>query len=513
MIGIISSIGIGLGGIVLLVIAVVVIRKTSAGTIIRSAQKEASRLLDESNKEAKRIVSKAQGDSQRIQNEKRKELENENKTRRQAVADLENRASQKEKYLAQKEDQLDEKESWLEKEKDKIKELKRKEEEIIASLSGKLEKIAELSKEDAEKLLLQNVEKECKQKAGRIIKDIESNAKKIANRRAKEIITDAIQRTAVDHVSSLTTTMVNLPDDDMKGRVIGKEGRNIRAFEAATGVDIIIDDSPGTIIVSAFDPIRREIAKMALESLLEDGRIHPARIEEAVDKARSELKNICMERGEKAAEQVGQEFHPSIIEYLGKLYYRSSYGQNMWYHALESAHIAGIIATQLGVNPYLAKRGALLHDIGKAIDFEKEGSHTQLGKDICLQAGESPEILNCIMAHHEEEEPDTIEAIIVMVADAISSVRPGARREATEAYVKRLEKLEAIASAFDGVETVYAIQAGREVRVIVRPEEVNDDGAAKLAFDIAKQIENEVDYPGEVKVSIIRETRAFGIAH
>ena len=365
---------------------------------------------------------------------------------------------------------------------------------------------------EAEKQLLQNVERESRKKAGKLIKNIEEQAKKVATRRAKEIVTDAIQRTAVDHVAPITTSTVMLPDDEMKGRVIGKEGRNIRAFESATGVDVIIDDTPGAVVLSAFDPIRREISKMAMEKLIQDGRIHPTRIEEAIEESKKELQDIIVERGEKAADEVGLSFHPKIIEFLGKLYYRTSYGQNILMHSLESAHIAGIMAGTLGVNINLAKRGALLHDIGKAIDFEQEGSHTDLGKEICEKYDESDEVINCIMAHHEDEDPDTIEAILVMMADAMSSVRPGARRESLETYIKRLEKLEGLANSFGGVEKAYAIQAGREVRVLVKPEEVDDDAAAKLAFDMASKIEDELDYPGEVKVSVVRETRSVGIA-
>jgi ribonuclease Y len=506
IIGIILASGVALGT------AAVIFRRFAANQSFQKAEREAKRIVDKSRREARDIVNKAQSDAQRTQSRARREADDEIKSRRRSLQDSENRISRKEKQLDQKEISLDEKEDWLEKEKERLRQLKRKEEQVLQEMSERLETIAELSKEEAEERLLKNVEIECRKKAGRMIKDMEEQAKKIANRRTVEIITDAIQRTAVDHVSSVTTTIVNLPDDDMKGRVIGKEGRNIRAFESATGVDIIIDDSPGAIIVSAFDPIRREIAKIALQSLLEDGRIHPTRIEEAVQKAKKDLHAVIIEKGERAAEEMGMEFHPKIIEALGKLDYRSSYGQNILHHSLEAAHVAGIIAQQLGVNVALAKRGTLLHDIGKALDFEHEGSHTELGRDLCAQCGESAEILNCIMAHHEEEDPDTIEAIIVKMADAISSVRPGARREATETYIKRLEKLETLANAFDGVEKAYAIQAGREVRVIVQPDIVDDEAATKLAFDIAKKIESELDYPGEVKVSVVRETRAFGVA-
>ncbi|NDC83550.1 ribonuclease Y, partial [bacterium] len=434
------------------------------------------------------------------------------KSRRQAVAQVENRVLQKEKHLDQRDLRLSEKEDQLNTELEKVKMLKKKHESVIESLSEKLEQAAGFSSEEAKQILLNNVEREVRQRAGKMIKEIEDQARKVANRRAKEIVTDAIQRTAIDHVQAATTSVVQLPDDELKGRIIGREGRNIRAFESITGVDVIIDDTPGAVILSSFDPIRREVARMALQKLTSDGRIQPAKIEDAVDRARKELQEVIRERGERAADQIGLQFHPKIIELLGKLHYRTSYGQNILAHSLEAAHIAGVMAEELNVNVALAKRGAMLHDIGKAIDFETGGSHDDLGKEICEKYGESDEVINCIMAHHEDEDPDTIEAILVKMADAISAVRPGARRESVETYIKRLEKLEGIANSFDGVDRAFAIQAGREVRVIVKPEEVDDPSMHKLALDMAKKIEADLDYPGEVKVSIIRETRASSIA-
>ena len=493
--------------------AIYLLRLMATDKRLKFAEKTRQESVEKAINQANDIVNKAHTEGQRIISKLRQEVEEENKIRRKSVNEIEQQALQKEKHLQQKEKQFLEKEAFLEKEVEKLKVLRKKEEQLLEELSGKIEKIAGLSKEEAEKTLMASIERDCRHRAGKLIKDIEDQAKKIANRRAKEIVTDAIQRTAVDHVAAATTSVVQLPDDDMKGRVIGREGRNIRAFEAATGVDVIIDDTPGAIVLSAFDPLRREIAKMALSQLLEDGRIHPTRVEEAVDAAKKELKNIIIERGERAADELGLQFHPAIIEMLGKLHYRTSYGQNMLKHSLESAHLAGIMANTLGVNVNLSKRGAVLHDIGKAIDFEQEGSHTDLGKEICEKYGESEEVINCIMAHHEDEEPDTIEAIIVMMADAISSVRPGARREATESYIKRLEKLESLANSYKGVDKAYAIQAGREIRVIVRPDEIDDASAKKLAYDMAKKIENELDYPGEIRVNIVRETRAFGVAH
>lgn len=498
--------------IIVTLVVLILIRRMASDKKIKAAHREANKAIDKANREAHHIVKKAHNEAQDIANKSRRECENEIKERRRTIAEIEKTLNGRESQLENRERQLIDSQESLKSEIRKYEALIRKEEDRIVELSTKLETIAGLSKEDAEKQLLENVEREARKKAGKLIKSIEEQSKKIANRRAKEIVTDAIQRTAVDHVAPITTSSVMLPDDEMKGRVIGKEGRNIRAFEAATGVDVIIDDTPGAVVLSAFDPIRREIAKMAMEHLIQDGRIHPTRIEEAIEQARAELNDIILERGEKAADEVGLSFHPKIIEYLGKLYYRTSYGQNILMHSLESAHIAGIMAGTLGVNVNLAKRGALLHDIGKAIDFEQEGSHTDLGKDICEKYGESDEVINCIMAHHEDEDPDTIEAILVMMADAMSSVRPGARRESLETYIKRLEKLEGLANSFKGVDKAYAIQAGREVRVLVKPEEVDDDAAAKLAFDMANKIEEELDYPGEVKVSVVRETRSVGVA-
>ena len=461
---------------------------------IERAKKEADKVLERAEFEHKNIVKKARREGEEIVREQQKITK------------------QMEKRLYDKEEKLNEKEDRLEESKQKYIQLQNKQKELIETLSNKLETVSGLTKDQAETLFMTNIEQEMRQKASDMIKDIEDKTKKIAQRRAREIVVDAIQRTAVDHVTNITTTTLQLPDEDMKGRVIGKEGRNIRTFEAITGVDVIVDDTPGAVILSAFDPIRREIAKMTMKKLLDDGRIHPARIEEEIQKSREELNELIMEHGERAADELGLQFHPKIIELMGKLNYRSSYGQNILYHSLEAAHVAGIIAAQLGVNVKLAKRGAMLHDIGKALDFEREGSHTHLGKEVCEQYGESPEILNCIMAHHEEEPPETIEAIIVMIADAMSSVRPGARRESIETYVKRLEKLETISKQFNGVEKAFAIQAGREIRIIVNPEDVHDTATHKLAFDIAKKIEKEVDYPGEVKVNIIRETRASSVA-
>ena len=487
--------------------------KSVASQRLVDAEKKAHDTLHDAQNEADSIIRKAHREAQRIINDGRVSVEKEVKSRRQSITDIEKRVMSKESHMEERESKLESREDQIRKDEDRIKSIKKRQNALVEQLSQTLEKVAGFSKEDAKKILFENVERETRREAGQMIKDMQEQAKKIANRKAKEIVVDAIQRTAVDHVVDATTSTVELTDDEMKGRIIGREGRNIRAFESITGVDVIVDESPGTVVLSAFDPIRREIARIAMSKLIQDGRIHPSRIEEMVEKAKKELDSIIQERGEQAAEELGLSFHPEIIKLMGKLHYRTSYGQNILAHSLEAAHVAGVMATQLGVSVPLAKRGTMLHDIGKAMDFEVEGTHVEIGRDIALKYGESPEVVNCIMAHHEDEPPETIEAILVMVADAVSSVRPGARRESLEKYIKRLEKLETIAMSFDGVAQAYAIQAGREIRVIVRPDEVDDEGMRKIAQDMAKQIESEVDYPGEVKVSLVRETRFSSTAH
>lgn len=480
-----------------------------------AAKREQESILKQAKDElmlVKEDIKQAKEEAASILQSARSTIEKEQKEHRRIVSQGENRILQKERHLESKQAEILEKEIAISHKLDEVKGLEIKKTELVERLSTQLETIAGLSKEEAENRLMEAVELDCAKKASALIHQRELQAKKTANKRAREIIVDAIQRTAVDHVQELTTSTVKLPDEDMKGRIIGKEGRNIRSFEAATGVDLIIDDTPNAVVLSSFDPIRREIAKIALTTLLEDGRIHPARIEGVVEKSKKQLDDILMEKGELASEEVGLDFHPKIIELLGKLFYRTSYGQNILMHSLEASHIAGIMAYELGLNVNLAKRGALLHDIGKAIDFERGGSHTELGKEICQKYNESSEVINCIMAHHDEEDPETAEAILVKMADAMSSVRPGARKDSVDTYIKRLEELEKIATSFLGVEKAYAIQAGREVRVLVQPDQVSDDSAHKLALDISKKIERELEYPGEVTVAVIRETRAIGVA-
>ncbi|MFY9213865.1 MAG: ribonuclease Y [Tissierellaceae bacterium] len=376
-----------------------------------------------------------------------------------------------------------------------------------------LEKLSGLTSEEAKTILLDGVKREISHETAVMIKEMEQQAKLEAEKNAKEIITMAIQRCAADHVAETTVTVVSLPNDEMKGRIIGREGRNIRTLETLTGIDLIIDDTPEAVVLSGFDPIRREIARIALEKLIVDGRIHPARIEEMVDKAKKEVENIIKEEGEQAAFETGiHNLHPEIIKLLGRLRYRTSYGQNVLKHSIEVSHLAGLMASELGADVRLAKRAGLLHDLGKAVDHEVEGPHVDIGVDLARKHRESKEVVHAIAAHHGDIEPTTIEAVLVQAADAISAARPGARRETLEAYIKRLEKLEEIANSIRGVDKSYAIQAGREIRILVKPDEVDESQTVHTAREIVKKIESELDYPGQIKVNVIRETRAIEYA-
>ena len=502
ILGVITAVSIGLLVVQTMRINKIKIAGIKSETIIKQANRQADKAIRDAKyqaeKETKAMVRRAEDD---IAFKKRqvKEMEKD-------VEKAKSQAQNAKRNAEQLQDRFEQK-------LDGVKDLRKKQEDVLNQLFEKLESVASLTREEAEKSLLTHVEVVAKKRAGNLIKTIEDQARKVAKQRATEIVLEAIEKIGVDTVGSNTTSVVSLPDDEMKGRIIGKEGRNIRSFENASGVDVIIDDTPNGVILSCFDPIRRETARIALETLVNDGRINPARVEDALKKAEEEINQVIKQKGDKAIDVLGLDVDPNIIEMVGRLNYRTSYGQNILDHSVECSKIAGIIADRLGVNVDLAKRGALLHDVGKAIDFVQEGSHDDLGAEICRKYGESPEVINCIMAHHEDEEPDTVEAVIVKVADALSSSRPGARKESVELYLKRLENLEKIALEFDGVEKVYAIQAGREVRVIVRPEDIADDGVHKLSQDIAERIEKEMDYPGEVKVNLVRETRAIAIAH
>ena len=455
--------------------------------------------------EAKEEILKAKAENDR----ERAENEHEMRERRNEVQKNERRLIQREETLEKKADNLETREENLNK---KVADLAKQEEEITELKNRQLtelERIASLTRDEAKQIVIDKVQKEAYHDAAAMVRDIESQAKEDGEKKARNIIALAIQKCAADHVAESTVSVINLPNDDMKGRIIGREGRNIRALETATGVDLIIDDTPEAVIVSAFDPVRREVARVAVEKLIMDGRIHPARIEEMVEKARKEVDNQIREAGENAIFETNQHgIHNELVKLLGRLRFRTSYGQNVLKHSIEVSHLAGLMAAELGADVALAKRAGLLHDIGKAVDHESEGTHVTLGAELARKYHENADVVHCIMAHHNDVEPQTVEAVLVQAADAISAARPGARRESLENYIKRLEKLEEIANSFSGVEKSYAIQSGREVRIMVKPEDVTDDGIKVMAKEIAKRIEEQMEYPGQIRVNVIRETRS-----
>ena len=488
-------------------------RKKVAESKIHSAEEEAKKIVNMAKVEAENLKKTKIIEAKEEIVNSRNELDQEIKERRGEVQRQETRLIQKEENLERRAENYEKKEENLNKREKELEEEKQKIEELHSQELKELQRIASLSKEEAKNILLREVEKDITAEKAAIIREANQKAKDDAKKNARELLTYAVQKCAADHSQETTVSIVALPSDEMKGRIIGREGRNIKALETLTGVDLIIDDTPEAVVLSGFDPLRREVAKIALEKLIEDGRIHPAKIEEVVEKAKQELEETIKEEGERAVLETGViGLHPDIVKLIGKLKYRTSYGQNVLNHSIEVSNLARIMAEELGLDAKLARRAGLLHDIGKALDHDMEGTHVEIGVEILKKYKENPLVINAVEAHHEDIEPQTLEAVLIQAADAISASRPGARRETLEAYIKRLQNLEEIADSFDGVEKSFAIQAGREVRIIVKPDKINDDQMTILARDVAKKVENEMDYPGQIKVNVIRETRTVEYA-
>jgi ribonucrease Y len=472
---------------------------------VEAAQGAAARILEEAHAKQRETLLEGKEEAIRL----RTQVENELKTRRDEVLRLEQRSASKEENLDRKLETIDRRDQELSNQRERLDTQRTELEELRQKQLQEIERVAGLSASEARELLLQEIDKEVREDGARRIRLIEAEVKEKADLRSREILATAMQRLTTDVVTETTISVVPIPSDEMKGRIIGREGRNIRALEAATGVDLIIDDTPDAVALACFDPVRREIARIALTRLVQDGRIHPTRVEEMVEKARQEVDEAIVTAGEEASLEANcPGLHPDVLKTFGRLKYRTSYGQNQLKHAVETAHIAGMLAAELGADVNTCRRGGLLHDLGKAIDHDVEGTHALLGAELARRYKVSPAVVHCIEAHHDEVEPQSVEAIIVQVADAISGARPGARRETLEHYIKRLEALEDVAKSFHGVEKAFAIQAGREVRVIVKPEAIDDVEAMRLARDISKKVEESLEYPGQIKVTVVRETRA-----
>ena len=491
----------------------VVIRKKAAESKISSAENEAKRLVENAKRDAENIKKEEIFKAKEEIMKSRDELDKEIRERRGEVQQQERRLIQKEENLDKRIETYDKRERELDKEFQAIEKKKEDVQEVFNRQMQELQRISGLSKEEATKQILAELDKQLNNEKALLIKEVESKAKEEANKNAKEILSYAIQKCAADHTSETTVSIVNLPNDDMKGRIIGREGRNIKTLETLTGIDLIIDDTPDAVVISGFDPLRREVAKLALEKLIDDGRIHPAKIEEMVEKAKEEIEATIKAEGERATLETGvMGLNTDIVKLIGKLKYRTSYGQNVLNHSIEVSTLARIMAEELGLDSTRARRAGLLHDIGKALDHDMEGTHVELGVDVLRKFKENDLVINAVEAHHGDVEPKTLEAVLVQAADAISASRPGARRETLEAYIKRLQNLEEIANSFEGVDKSFAVQAGREVRIMVKPEKISDADMTVLARDIAKKVEDEMEYPGQIKVNVIRETRTIEYA-
>lgn len=480
---------------------------------VQNINEEAARKIKDAEEEIKLQKKEALIAAKETLHNQKQEFDNEVRERRQELGRLEKRLLEKEEKLEDKMQSAVERESELAKKLDELYEKEDYLAELVEKQTRELERVSGLTSEEAKRILLEQLEKELKLEAAQLIRENEAYIKETSNEKAREILSTTMQRCAIDQAVESTVSVVNLPNDEMKGRIIGREGRNIRALETLTGVDLIIDDTPEAVVLSSFDPVRRQIAKVALEKLISDGRIHPVRIEDMVEKAKSEIEETMFKEGEAAAFELGViNLHPEAVRTLGRLLYRTSYGQNVLKHSLEVGHIAGMLATEIGANIDVAKRAGLLHDIGKALDQTHEGTHIQLGVDFARRYGEQESIIHAIEAHHDDVVANSVEAVLVKIADALSAGRPGARRDTLEIYIKRIKKLEEIATEYEGIKRSFAVQAGREIRVLVQPTVFDDAAASKLARDIAKKIETELDYPGQIRVTVVREVRTTEIA-